>query len=379
VSFIFLFFLLTYGAIHYYVFCKFKAAFHPSLPVSAGFIVVLAFMVIAPVMVPVVERYCGHFFARVFAYLSYGWIGFVFFIFCLSLLFDLHRLLMNGASRLLNDNLQIFIPNLRQSFLFSILLSSIIFVYGLFEAENIRVEKIVLKSDKISESVGKIRIVQISDLHIGTIMSEARLERVIAKIKEANPDILVSTGDLVDGQGDSLFNQYGAFQDIMPPFGKFAVTGNHEFYAGIDRAIDFTRRAGFTVLREEGVTAGGMINIAGIDDLAVRHSTSSGNVSFRKMLRTLPPDKFTLFLYHRPLVEEESLGAFDLQLSGHTHKGQIFPFSIITGLFFPMQAGYFPLPAHSSIYVSRGTGTWGPPIRFLSPPEITVIDLLRKM
>jgi hypothetical protein len=94
------------------------------------------------------------------------------------------------------------------------------------------------------------------------------------------------------------------------------------------------------------------------------------------VLSGLPTDKFTLILYHRPVIAKDSLGAFDLQLSGHTHKGQIFPFSLVTGLIFSMQAGYFNLPNNSALYVSRGTGTWGPPIRFLAPPEITLFDLI---
>jgi predicted MPP superfamily phosphohydrolase len=108
----------------------------------------------------------------------------------------------------------------------------------------------------------------------------------------------------------------------------------------------------------------------------VRGGSPKAGDSFAKVLNELPADKFTLLLYHRPVIAQDSLGAFDLQLSGHTHKGQIFPFSLVTGIIFPMQAGYFKLPHHSTLYVSRGTGTWGPPIRFLAPPEITLFDLM---
>jgi len=119
-----------------------------------------------------------------------------------------------------------------------------------------------------------------------------------------------------------------------------------------------------------------LINIAGFDDAVVSGKSPKTDDSVRQVLKSLPSDKFTLLLYHRPLIAKDTLGAFDLQLSGHTHKGQIFPFSLVTGLFFPMQAGYFLLPGHSALYASRGTGTWGPPIRFLSPPEITLFDIM---
>ena len=96
----------------------------------------------------------------------------------------------------------------------------------------------------------------------------------------------------------------------------------------------------------------------------------------KDILSGLPRDKFTLLLKHRPVANKDALGLFDLQLSGHAHKGQIFPFTILVRLFFPMISGLYDLPSGSSLYVSRGSGTWGPPIRFLSPPEVTVIDIV---
>jgi predicted MPP superfamily phosphohydrolase len=100
------------------------------------------------------------------------------------------------------------------------------------------------------------------------------------------------------------------------------------------------------------------------------------DVSETELLSKLPREKFTILLKHRPLVDREALGLFDLQLSGHTHKGQIFPFNLVTMLYYPTHAGFLRLEGDASLYISRGSGTWGPPIRFLSPPEVTIIDLL---
>ncbi|HKZ17475.1 MAG TPA: hypothetical protein VJ161_08435 [Geobacteraceae bacterium] len=99
-------------------------------------------------------------------------------------------------------------------------------------------------------------------------------------------------------------------------------------------------------------------------------------VAEKDLLRQLPNSRFTLFLKHRPVVEKGSAGLFDLQLSGHIHKGQIFPFNLVTRLFYPVKTGFSHLQGNAALYVSRGTGTWGPPVRFLAPPEITVIDLV---
>ena len=123
---------------------------------------------------------------------------------------------------------------------------------------------------------------------------------------------------------------------------------------------------------------GGLINIAGVDDPAGRMLQNSTTISEKELLLNLQKNIFTLLLKHRPVVDKGSCGLFDLQLSGHVHKGQIFPFSIITWLYYPVDSGVANLMDSSYLYVSRGAGTWGPPIRFLSPPEVTLIELIHK-
>lgn len=128
------------------------------------------------------------------------------------------------------------------------------------------------------------------------------------------------------------------------------------------------------MLRGEAVEVAG-IYIAGVDDPAGKQFGKPNGNSERGLLSGLDHDKFKILLKHRPLVSNDGTGLFDLQLSGHTHKGQIFPFSLVTKFYYPKHAGFLDLKNGSHLYVSRGSGTWGPPIRFLSPPEVTVIEL----
>jgi hypothetical protein len=206
------------------------------------------------------------------------------------------------------------------------------------------------------------------------IVREERLRRILQKVKVENPDIFISTGDLVDAQINHLDGLTQLLQEIQPRLGKFAITGNHEYYAGLRQALDFTRRSGFQLLRGKGITIGGVLNLAGVNDPAGL-SYGEENVSERDLLKGLPRDRFTILLKHRPEIDKESLGLFDLQISGHTHKGQIFPFVLLSRLFFPYNSGFFQLSNQAILYVSRGSGTWGPPIRFLAPPEVTIFEL----
>ena len=368
-------FLLLYGGTHLYLFLKVKWALAPGILSSSALAIFLLLMTVSPILVRVLEKEGLEVSARVAAYAGYLWMGFLFLFFSLSLVFDLYHGLLHAAAFISRRDLSSFILSRRLTLALPLAYAILTTVYGYFEALNIRTERISVATPKIPSGIGRLTIVQISDLHLGLIVRKERLERVLAQVRRASPDILVSTGDLVDGQINRMNGLAELLSGIRPRYGKFAVTGNHEFYAGLGEALAFTERGGFTVLRGESVVAGGLINIAGVDDPVIRRADRQPPVSERRLLGGLDRDRFTLFLKHRPAIERESLGLFDMQLSGHVHKGQIFPFNLVTHLFYPVKSGYSSLPQGSSLYVSRGTGTWGPPIRFLAPPEVTVIEL----
>jgi predicted MPP superfamily phosphohydrolase len=257
---------------------------------------------------------------------------------------------------------------------------SVIFnTYGYIEAQLLSVERLTLKTSKLPEGIDRIRIAQISDLHLGIINRDNVLNRVVRKIEKEDPDMIVSTGDLVEGVVFHISYLADKLKKVNARLGKFAVLGNHEFYGGIRHSIGFIENSGFTILRGEGIVVENMINIAGIDDLA-EEKKQRDNISEtrdeRDALSGLSPDMFTILLKHRSDVNSKSTDLFDLQLSGHTHKGQIFPINLITPFIFRHHSGFIRLPNRSALYVSRGAGTAGPPVRFLSRPEITVIDIV---
>ena len=367
-----------YGGVHLYAFLKLKKGFALGFPIYVILAIFMILMVIAPIAVRITERHGHEALARGIAYIGFTWMGLLFIFISASFFFDIYRLLHFFVKMLTRSPLEAFTISIRNFCILSILISFAVVIYGYFEALSIRAEHVTVETSKIPETIGRLRVVQISDVHLGLIVGKSRLKRILEKVKDAHPDIFVSTGDLVDGQMDELDTLTDMFQNVPTTYGKFAVTGNHEFYAGLDRALAFTKKAGFTILREKGLTVSNIFNIAGVDDPARKRYVQGIATSEKTLLEKMPGDKFTLFLKHQPVISSESLGRFDLQLSGHTHKGQIFPFYLFTKLFYRMHTGLSKLKGNALLYVSRGSGTWGPPVRFLSPPEVTIIDITYK-
>ncbi len=367
-----------YGGIHLYAFLKLKRGFALGPPAYLILAIFMILMVVSPIVVRISERYGYEALARGLAYIGFTWMGLIFIFISASFFFDIYRLLHFLARMLTQRPLADFTLSLRNFCTLAILFSCAVVIYGYFEALHIRTEHVTVKTSKIPEKIGRFRVVQISDVHLGLIVGRSRLKRILRQVKDARPDILVSTGDLVDGQMDDLEALTDMFQNIPAKYGKFAITGNHEFYAGLDRALAFTEKAGFTMLRGEGITVSNLLNVAGVDDPARKRYGPDRAASEKALLEKMPREKFTLFLKHQPVINSESLGMFDLQLSGHTHKGQIFPFNLVTKLYYRMHTGLTKINGNALLYVSRGSGTWGPPVRFLSSPEVTVIDITYK-
>lgn len=373
-SLFFIAFFLLYSALHSYLFLKLKHAFHLGLKTGAFVALFMLIMILAPFMVRMAEKGGQECLARFIAYTGYTWMAFVFLFFASSLVIDLFRFFVYLTGLALKRDFLRPVGAGVLFFMVPFMCALSITVYGYFEAQRIRVERVSIKSPKIPKGSTPIKIVQITDVHMGLIMGKKRIEPIISAIKYLDPHILVSTGDLIDGRFNRLNEPVDLFASINPPLGKYAVTGNHEFYAGVASSVDFMEKAGFIVLRGRGCVAGGIVNIAGVDDLA-GVNFESPYIQEKTLLTSLPRENFTVLLKHRPIIEDGATGLFDLQLSGHTHKGQIYPFSYIVKLYFPLNSGFHRINGTSVLYTSRGTGTWGPPIRFLAPPEITLIEL----
>jgi uncharacterized protein len=368
-------FLCVYGSLHLYLLVKVRRAYHVEGWGHILLVMVLLFLMLTPIQARLLDVQGHALSALMMTWIGYLWMGYVFIFVCLAIPLDAYHSAAATLQQLFNADWTHIMLSRRQNMALTAAVTAGLMLYGAYAAFQVPVNHITLPSTKVPEAAGRVRIVQISDLHLGPMTYPGRLGPILNAIREARPDVLVSTGDLVDGPLRDGATVAGLLRALPAPMGKFAVIGNHEFYLGIQSATQFTQSAGFTLLRGESVQLADGIVLAGVDDpTGGRPQGATENA----LLAAVPDDHFAILLKHRPVLEHADDRRFDLQLSGHTPKGQIFPFGLLIGLVYPLKAGWHPSGPGSHIHVNRGTGTWGPPIRILAPPEITVIDLVSK-
>lgn len=371
-------FSLVYGGVHFYVYKRIRSYTNFPQGVYRGLNVFLSIMVVSPVVCRMVTWEKFFFFGYIMAYVSSLWIGFVFYLFLINLLLDFGNSVYRLLRRLFVWQRSVLLPKSYGIFIITLAIPSVICVYAHHEARDVRVTNVHIHTAKLPEGIEQLVITQISDVHLGVVIGEKRLKKITGLLRKINPDIIVSTGDLLDQEVDSINHLAEEFRYLTPPFGKYAVLGNHEFYAGVEKSSEFIKKAGFRLLRDEQITIPEIMNILGIDDPTDKHFGRKKEVDVAALIDRCDSRLFTLFLCHRPPNSEDYISKLpiDLQLSGHTHNGQLFPFGFVTRIFFPLKAGLYVINGRR-LYVSRGVGTWGPPLRFLTPPEIVVVRLVR--
>jgi predicted MPP superfamily phosphohydrolase len=233
---------------------------------------------------------------------------------------------------------------------------------------HIDVKEVDVRLKNLPGALAGLRLVQISDVHIGALLRKDWLAHVVATIRTLSPDLVAITGDLVDGTVAELHEHVAPLASIESRLGVFFSTGNHEYYSGVREWVRHLPKLGVRPLLNERVEVAPGLEIAGIED-------PTGTPDLPGTLEGRDPSKALILLAHQPRqFREAAKHGVDLTLSGHTHGGQIWPFSWIVGLVQPYLAGLHARGG-SQLYVSRGTGFWGPPMRVFAPPEITLIRL----
>lgn len=248
-----------------------------------------------------------------------------------------------------------------------LLVASVISVYSILNSVYLNVKEVEIPIQNLER---ELRIAQISDTHIGPIRNSGFIKEIVKKINALDPDLLLITGDLVEGSVGLHPSMFDAINTLKAKI--FFVTGNHDTYGGLENVFEVLKTTNINVLINE------VAEFEGLQIVGVGYSTS------RNYLKTVLPEleidksKPSLLMYHVPIeIEYANEAGIDLQLSGHTHRGQMFPFNFLGKLVFPYFNGIYNYNG-TQLYVSPGTGTWGPPMRSGSRSEITLINLKKK-
>lgn len=282
-------------------------------------------------------------------YLVVHWLGGGFIFAALTALAEVVRLLAPYPDRVIAHA--------------TLLSSSIAIIIAMLLSHHISIRRIEISSNKVTRAW---RVVQLSDVHVGSRQT-GYFARVIDRVRKLKPDIMVITGDLLDSSAVEIEALYPLTLLEVP---VYFVIGNHERYAGLEKVMDMSRQLGIRTLRQQSHEFGDFC-ITGIDDSEDPHQVSQ---QLPKI--DINQKKFNILLYHRPVGWEAALKHdIDLMLSGHTHKGQIFPFNFVVGKYFKRIHGLYR-KHNRFLYVSPGTGTWGPLMRLGSFNEISMFSIL---
>jgi predicted MPP superfamily phosphohydrolase len=250
-------------------------------------------------------------------------------------------------------------------------------VYGTWRTfEAPLVSEVAVKIPNLPRALDGFTIVQVSDIHVGGIVRRRFLDEMVQRCNALRPDLVAITGDLVDGEVDALAPSIAALRELKGRYGSYFVSGNHEYYSGWEEWAPALESMGIGVLRNRRVKigdAGASFDLAGVDDWGRR---GVDGYDLDRALAGRDSGRAGVLLCHQPVEPEAAFKrGIGLQLSGHTHGGQMFPGTLLVGLRWQYSRGLYRV-GDGALYVHRGTGFWGPPMRVGSPPEIAKITLV---
>lgn len=297
-------------------------------------------------------------------------IGIIFFLFCGALIYAFSGLTLIPFSQQRRDAL------LQARQLGTLMLTTSYATAA--GVEGIQPPQLTHTPIKIKNLNHPLKIVQISDMHIGGLIQKEYVEEIVNRINALEADLIAITGDLTDADYDSIASSVEPLGNLSSRYGTFFIPGNHEYFHGLEKTLDSLERLGITNLLNQHTLLyhhGQTIQLVGVKDIfGYRRKQHEPNL--KQAMAGCNPDHPTILLAHQPkFVFEAEKFPIDLMLSGHTHGGQIFPFHLLVKLQQPYLAGLYRHNLRLQVYVSRGSGFWGPPMRILAPSEISLLHL----
>jgi uncharacterized protein len=373
----FLVFFTVYSAVNYYLFIRGWQALQgvPAIRIIylvlfivAAFSYIAARILTKTIPVPVYD---------ILTWIGSFWFAYILYVFLFIVFVDLIRL-GNHFFDYYPGFVKLNYLGVKQAGFFAVfIISSLIIIGGYINTRNFTLTTIDIEIPRRSSSLSSLNAVVISDLHLSAINDKKFLDKIISQVNDLEPDLILIPGDIVDDKSEYLMMKGNgqALGNLKARYGVFASMGNHEFINGGDASDNYLRLNGVNLLRDEAVLIDDAFYVIGRDDSSKINFTGKSRKTLREITSDLNPEYPVFLMDHTPFrLEEASFNQVDLQVSGHTHHGQLFPLNLITSRIYEVSWGY-KKKSNTHYYVTSGVGTWGPPVRTGSSSEIVLIRM----
>lgn len=368
--------LFLYALINYYIFKSGWNAIPQSQSSKLFYLIIFLVLAVSFIAGRFLERAALSWFSSLLVWIGSFWLAGMVYLFFFSLLFDILR-----AINYFIPFFPAFIMNdyqyAKEIILLSVISVVVLIVIGGYINSIIPwIHNLDISIPKKSY-VKSLNIAAASDIHLGTLICKSRMERIIKKINSLNPDIVLLPGDVVDEDLRPVIKQNlgETLRKIESKFGVYAITGNHEYIGGVEPACNYLEEHGIRMIRDSYITIDNSIYIIGREDRSIKAFTGKLRKPLKEIITGIDKSNPLILMDHQPIKLDEAVNnGIDLQLSGHTHHGQLWPFNFITKKVYELSRGY-KVKGNTQFYVSCGAGTWGPPIRTGHRPEILNLRL----
>lgn len=367
--------MLIYASVNYYIYARAMQA----IPLASSFRVWFkwGFILLASAYIAgrIMERVYLSAFSDVLTWVGAFWLAIMLYGFLFVVLIDIIRV-ANHFTGFLPQYL--YSAQGKAAILYvSIAVVGIIVLAGHINAVTPRVNKFTLNVDKQANSLKELNIAMASDIHMGTLIGPRRTGKLVDMINSQKPDIILLAGDIVDEDLAPVIRQNlgKSLGKLSAPMGIYGITGNHEYIGGAEPAVKYLEEHGITMLRDSVIKVAGAFYVAGREDRDKNRFSGKNRLELAGLLDNIDHSLPIILLDHQPFALEKAVEAgVDLQLSGHTHHGQLWPLNLLTKAIYEVSMGY-KQKGNAHFYVSPGYGGWGPPVRTGNRPEIVMIKL----
>jgi predicted MPP superfamily phosphohydrolase len=370
-------FFTLYTALNYYVFIRGWQALSTLPAYKPAYIILYIIFAYGYLFAKVLHNFLPPILYDIWLGIGAFWFAFLVYFILVLLGIDILRLLdsfFNFFPEFITNNVEL---TTKITAVIVIVLVSLIVFLGNLNKRDITITTLDLKLPKGDAKLNELNVVFAADLHLSTIDGERLLKRIVEKINSTNPDLILLAGDVVDDKPNILRNRGigESFKLLTPMLGIYTINGNHEFINNVEPSVKFVEKYGMKVLRDNYELVDSSVYIVGREDVTMKQFTGKERKTLEQIVETVDNKYPTILLDHTPVKLERAVNnGIDLQLSGHTHHGQIWPANIITNLIYELSWGY-KKKGETQFYVTSGAGTWGPPVRTGSKSEIVNIRI----